>query len=302
MPEGQYVTYGQGRPPDGRPGPTPGRGLAGRGATSPAGPARAVPDGDRGRRPGPPPRPPERPDRYRGSGPARVARNSRRTSGPGRNRSPRRGLRPEPPSPACRPARPGRRAAAAARPYGRILIFTLLEDRVAEFDRLAEETAEQVRTGEPDTLVYVIHLVPNAPMQRIFYEIYRDRAAFDSHESQPYMQRFVAERRACVLATNVIELRLKYAKVAPLPSPPPAAAALLPAVAGRTAGPQGPPGPAAGRGDVPPARPQRSDQPRYGRCPRSPAATTSRGTTSRGTTSPGTTSPGMTSRVRPAAR
>jgi len=29
----------------------------------------------------------------------------------------------------------------------------------------------------------------------------------------------VAERRACVLATNVIELRLKWAKVAPLPGP-----------------------------------------------------------------------------------
>ncbi len=108
-------------------------------------------------------------------------------------------------------------AAKPGRPYGRIVIFTLLEDRVADFDRLAEQTAEQVRTGEPDALVYVIHLVPNAPMQRIFYEIYRDRAAFDAHESQPYMQRFVAERRSCVLATNVIELRLKYAKVAPLP-------------------------------------------------------------------------------------
>ena len=108
-------------------------------------------------------------------------------------------------------------AATPARPYGRILIFTLLEDRVADFDRLAEQAAEEVRTGEPDTLVYVIHLVPNAPLQRIFYEIYRDRAAFESHETQPYMQRFVAERRPCVLATNVIELRLKYAKVAPLP-------------------------------------------------------------------------------------
>ena len=70
--------------------------------------------------------------------------------------------------------------------------------------------------------MYVIHLVPNAPMQRIFYEIYRDPAAFDSHEGQPYMQRFVAERRSCVLATNVIELRLKYAKIAPLPNAQPA--------------------------------------------------------------------------------
>jgi quinol monooxygenase YgiN len=114
-------------------------------------------------------------------------------------------------------ASPARPELQAAPPYGRILIFTLLDDRVADFDRLAEQAAEEVRTREPDTLVYVIHLVPNAPMQRIFYEIYRDRAAFDSHENQPYMMRFVADRRACVLATNVIELRLKYAKVAPLP-------------------------------------------------------------------------------------
>ena len=118
---------------------------------------------------------------------------------------------------AAQPA--GSPAAAPSRPYGRILIFTLLEDRVADFDRSAEQAAEEVRTREPGTLVYVIHLVPNAPMQRIFYEIYRDREAFDSHERQPYMQRFVAERRSCVLATNVIELRLKYAKVAPLPNP-----------------------------------------------------------------------------------
>ncbi len=69
--------------------------------------------------------------------------------------------------------------------------------------------------------MYVIHLVPNAPSQRIFYEIYRDRAAFNIHESQPYMRHFVAEGRSCVLATNVIELRLKDAMVAPLPNPQP---------------------------------------------------------------------------------
>ena len=141
----------------------------------------------------------------------------------------------------------------AAPPYGRILIFTLLDDRVADFDRLAEQAAEEVRTREPDTLVYVIHLVPNAPMQRIFYEIYRDRAAFDSHENQPYMKRFVADRRACVLATNVIELRLKYAKVAPLPSPQPAA----PAVQAGPATPRVPLSP----GQFPPAQPPGAPRP-----------------------------------------
>jgi quinol monooxygenase YgiN len=143
--------------------------------------------------------------------------------------------------------------AASSRPYGRILIFTLLDTRVTDFDRFAEQAAEEVRTREPGTLVYVIHLVPNAPMQRIFYEIYRDREAFDHHERQPYMQRFVAERRSCVLATNVIELRLKYAKVAPLPNPQPPAAA-------------GPPRPAA---QPSPGQPPR--QPSPGQPPRQPS-------------------------------
>ncbi|MGH3269602.1 MAG: putative quinol monooxygenase [Trebonia sp.] len=109
--------------------------------------------------------------------------------------------------------------AESMRPYGRLTIFTLLDDKAAEFDRLAERAAEGVRMAEADTLVYVIHVVPKAPMQRIIYEIYRDRAAFEEHERQPHMQRFAADRTSCVLATNVIDLRLKYAKVAGFGAP-----------------------------------------------------------------------------------
>jgi quinol monooxygenase YgiN len=108
-----------------------------------------------------------------------------------------------------------------SRPHGLIAIYTLLEDKVADFDRIAEQAAEQVRANEPDTLVYVIHTVPKAPMQRIFYEVYRDREAFEAHERQPYIERFVTARRPYVLATNVIELRLQYAKVSPLAPPDP---------------------------------------------------------------------------------
>jgi quinol monooxygenase YgiN len=275
VPEGQYVTYGQGRPGSGGPrGDFPG-GPAGRGGPATGGASgtsggapvgRGVPDGDRGRRPGPQPRPPERP--YRGSGPG-GSREPAADEWPGTQPVPlpgsETGATESGLAGVAGLAGAAGLAAAAARPYGRILIFTLLEDRVTDFDRLAEEAAEYVRTGEPDTLVYVIHLVPNAPLQRIFYEIYRDRAAFDSHESQPYMQRFVAERRTCVLATNVIELRLKYAKVAPLPGPqPPAPAAQLPAAQLSAAPPRGVPGapvPQRAR-PLPPPRPQRSSQPR----------------------------------------
>jgi quinol monooxygenase YgiN len=108
--------------------------------------------------------------------------------------------------------------AGTPRPYGRLSIYTLHEDKTREFDRIAERAAEGVRTAEPDTLVYVIHVVPKAPQQRIIYEIYRDRAAFMSHERQPHIRQFAADRASCVLATNIIDLRLKYAKVAALGS------------------------------------------------------------------------------------
>jgi quinol monooxygenase YgiN len=154
----------------------------------------------------------------------------------------------------------------SSRPYGRISIFTLLEDKVADFDRLAEQAAEGVRTAEPDTLVYVIHVVPKAPMQRIFYEIYRDRPAFESHERQPHILRFAAERRSCVLATNIIELRLKYAKVAPVPaatqqSKPAIPPALEPGARSGQSGARPAPEPGARPAPQPGARPERGPVP-----------------------------------------
>jgi quinol monooxygenase YgiN len=102
--------------------------------------------------------------------------------------------------------------------FGQIAIYTLLEDRVAEFDQLTERVVEQVRSREPDTLVFIAHAVPSAPMQRILYEVYRDRAAYQRHAQQPYVRQFDADRRPFVLATNIIELGLQQAKVSPFPS------------------------------------------------------------------------------------
>jgi len=109
--------------------------------------------------------------------------------------------------------------------YGQIAIYTLLESGAAEFDRLASTVLEQVRTTEPDTLVFVVHGVPSAPLQRILYQVYRDRAAYDEHQRQPYVTDFDARLRPLVLATNVIELGVREAMVSPLaarPGPAPA--------------------------------------------------------------------------------
>jgi quinol monooxygenase YgiN len=112
----------------------------------------------------------------------------------------------------------GRADAARAQLFGQIAIYTLIEDRVGEFDKLAERVVAKVRASEPATLVFIVHAVPSAPMQRILYEVYRDRAAFDQHERQPHAIEFEAARRPYVLATNVIELGLQQAAVSPFPS------------------------------------------------------------------------------------
>jgi len=106
-----------------------------------------------------------------------------------------------------------------SRLYGQIAIYTLLDETAEDFERLASEVVEQVKTREPDTLVYVMHGVPAAPMQRILYAIYRDEAAFDRHERQPYIRQFEEEREPYVLATNVIELGVRHAKFTPLAAP-----------------------------------------------------------------------------------
>jgi quinol monooxygenase YgiN len=106
---------------------------------------------------------------------------------------------------------------ATQRLYGLIAIYTLAEGREEEFDALAEKVVAEVRASEPDALVYAVHSVPNAPMQRIFYEVYRDRTAYEEHKRHLYIQRFDVERDPYVLATNVIELGTQQAKLSPLP-------------------------------------------------------------------------------------
>jgi quinol monooxygenase YgiN len=116
------------------------------------------------------------------------------------------------------PMPPADDPAAWARLVGQIVIFTLLDGGIPAFDAMMGSVTEQVRAGEPGTLVFIVHAVPSAPQQRILYEVYRDRDAYQAHQQQPYLMRFEQDRREHVLATNVIELSLQPAKVSQLPA------------------------------------------------------------------------------------
>ncbi|MGP4024506.1 putative quinol monooxygenase [Actinomadura sp. 3N407] len=119
-----------------------------------------------------------------------------------------------------RPAGPPRSAFGGelAGACGQITVYTLLDGREDAFDRLATDLVKAALAVEPDTMIFACHEVVGGPTQRIFYQLFRDEAAFAAHRQQPHLQRFLAESRTHVLATNVIELRLGAAKV-PLPAP-----------------------------------------------------------------------------------
>ena len=78
--------------------------------------------------------------------------------------------------------------------FALVVRFDLRPGSEDDFDRLTADTVARIRTEEPGTLLYLCHAVQGAPSARIFYELYRDRAAFEAHEQQPHVKAFLAER------------------------------------------------------------------------------------------------------------
>lgn len=52
-------------------------------------------------------------------------------------------------------------------------------------------------------LLYVTHSVEEDPGARVFYELYRDRAAFEAHEAQPHVRHFLTEREHLIESFTV---------------------------------------------------------------------------------------------------
>jgi len=107
------------------------------------------------------------------------------------------------------------RASSAADRFGLVVRFKLKPGHEDAFDRLVSETLTGIRDREPGTLVYASHAVREAPDERLFYELYQDRAAFTVHEEQPHVRRFLDERGQHVDGFEVDFLDVVAAKGAP---------------------------------------------------------------------------------------
>ena len=88
--------------------------------------------------------------------------------------------------------------------FALVVRFDLLDPSAAErFDALVADLLPQIAAHEPGTLAYAVHRVDEAPLSRLFYECYRDRAALDEHEAQPHTRFFLTEKDALLSGSRV---------------------------------------------------------------------------------------------------
>lgn len=97
--------------------------------------------------------------------------------------------------------------------FGLFVRFTCKDEASAEaYDQLVAETIEGIRAHEPGTVIYASHKVEGQPLQRIFYELYQDEAAFEAHGEASHTLRYLAERDQYLASTAVDRLSLQVGK------------------------------------------------------------------------------------------
>jgi len=60
----------------------------------------------------------------------------------------------------------------------------------AQFESAAREMIAAARTAEPGTLNYILHKNVRDATEYVYYEVYRDQAAFDAHGKTDHMRAF----------------------------------------------------------------------------------------------------------------
>ena len=74
---------------------------------------------------------------------------------------------------------------------GLVVRFDIRDEAAAGlFDELTSRAVADIGAREPGTLVYATHAVRDAPLARVFYELYADEAAFQAHEEAPHVVDF----------------------------------------------------------------------------------------------------------------
>lgn len=88
--------------------------------------------------------------------------------------------------------------------FALVVRFACRDEAAArQFDTLTAEAVKEITAKEPGTLVYATHRVEDAPLARVFYEVYRDDDAFQAHENAEHVRRFHDRKDPLLVGTRV---------------------------------------------------------------------------------------------------
>jgi quinol monooxygenase YgiN len=79
--------------------------------------------------------------------------------------------------------------------FALVVRFEVRPEQLDAFDALVEQTLLGIE-NEPGTLIYLTHERTGTPNERVFYEAYADREAFEAHEATEHTQHFLHARQA----------------------------------------------------------------------------------------------------------
>lgn len=95
-----------------------------------------------------------------------------------------------------------------------VVRFDLIdEDAARVFDALAQEALAGITEYEPGTLVYAVHTVQDAPLSRVFYEVYVSREAHAEHGANAHTDRLLSKVRALTTGVRAEYLTAPNGKV-----------------------------------------------------------------------------------------
>jgi quinol monooxygenase YgiN len=95
--------------------------------------------------------------------------------------------------------------------YSLISIWTIKQDSQPQAVAALKRLAKQVQEQEKETLVYLVHtpdmsqgsMPTPSNLQVLFFEIYKNKAAFLAHVNGPIFQGFVAKHGSLFLSTEL---------------------------------------------------------------------------------------------------
>lgn len=100
--------------------------------------------------------------------------------------------------------------------FALVVRFDIRDEEAAKlFDELTADAVAQITAKEPGTLVYATATVKDAPLSRVFYEVYADDDAFQAHERAEHVVRFHARKNPLLVSHRVEFLALGPVKGVP---------------------------------------------------------------------------------------